>query len=321
MLVIDEKNAVTNTPDFKIVLPGGCNAKCGFCFNNGIKTLAQISINGWILGLKAIIKKLPSRYKTLNITGGEPSLSPALDSLANLIHDEFPDRFERVVLNSNGTQFMLGNITKVVDHINISRHCVSDNENYKIFLCDSVPNKKQLKTQCSLYNKFGIDVTLNVVYDDTLFGNDISCYDSILDFIKFAKKVGASGIAFRNDFKNGVKTSLLEKAIRSDYKPIYESSCLVCRTDKYLVKGMLVTFKYGELEPSKIYESNNIDTAYEIVYQPNGKLTIDYEGKTEVEWELNKPSTKLKKEKSKSKKERDDYVFTGCGGWVSRGGC
>jgi len=72
-------------------------------------------------------------------------------------------------------------------------------------------------------------------------------------------------------------------------KAVQISECPVCMKNKYVEKGMDIYFTTSEEEPKDVLGS----AIYEFILQPNGDLTIDWEGKEVVS--LEKPPTGIRK--------------------------
>lgn len=72
-----------NNPNLSIVMPGGCNGNCQFCFWKQTEPCGN-----YLEKVNNILKSLPSQFKQLSITGGEPTLSPYLEKVLNLIDRE-----------------------------------------------------------------------------------------------------------------------------------------------------------------------------------------------------------------------------------------
>ena len=81
--------------NFSIVLPGGCNASCDFCFWGEKKMCSD-----YIRRLKATIASLPDFMLQVSLTGGEVGLSPVLD---DVLYELGQSRFVKKVITSNGT--------------------------------------------------------------------------------------------------------------------------------------------------------------------------------------------------------------------------
>jgi len=147
-------------------------------------------------------------------------------------------------------------------------------------------------------------------------------------FIKFAKEVGASSVAIRKEQnENSTLDESNSEYLFKDIKSIYSSSCPVCRTKSQMIKGMIVSWKSSTLEPSK--DLGNL--VYELIYHPDNKLTLDWEGKIEYKTDsfslvdIGILNTKLKEIKKVDKKiiaskNKEPESFQSCG-YGGGGGC
>ena len=64
-----------------------------------------------------------------------------------------------------------------------------------------------------------------------------------------------------------------QKIFEAKYGSAYVASCPVCRVARQKVRDMQVNWKYSILEPTQ-----NWNGIYELIIQPDGKLTADWEG-------------------------------------------
>ena len=249
--------------NFSIVTPGGCNANCIFCTDSHTRKAAK----DYIPNLINTLNRLPRSFESCSITGGEPTTSKSLLSILALVRAR---GFKRVVLTTNGTRLLAlaPALEGLVDHVNVSRHSVQDDENAVIFGTDKVPSTDTLSRAISALSARRIDTTLNVVYTDHNDNLDVSSY------VSYAKWVGAGAVCFRYDHSLGcVAETGLERRF-SEWKRVQESSCPVCRTHTIIYNGMRVIFKASASEPS-----NDMGEVYEVIYHITGKLTTDWAGK------------------------------------------
>lgn len=270
-------------PNFTIITSGGCNSKCDFCTD----PMNYKPSSDYIKNLMKSIENLPSNFKQVSISGGEPTISPDLEAVLTIV--KYSNRFDKVVLTSNGTKLLekAPIISATVDHLNISRHGVGYEQNVKVFGNKTIPTDEELSTICEVFNKQGIDVNLNYVYtkESALTEQDV------MDYVAYAKSVGANCVTFRYDqAENTLEETYLESYF-SEYTKMNVGGCPVCRNHTIYVKGMPVVFKASFEEPS-----NEIGDVYELIYHVFGKLTTDWEGKSEFAKQATK--TKL-----------DDSVF------------
>jgi len=174
-------------------------------------------------------------------------------------------------MTTNG--YLLGNfipkLKGAVDHVNISRHAIKDQDNEAIFGTKSVPDTETLAQLIFDLNKQGIDATLNVVLPSL----EAPSETFLDDWSDFAKVIGASGVAFRIDHSLGLENLHADDiSLKASGFTYQESSCPVCLTHTYRYRGAPMMFKYGISEPSDIQP-------YELVMQQNSDLTLDWAGK------------------------------------------
>ena len=261
--IIDPNSTVSN-PNFSIVMPGGCNGKCDFCFWEKTKTCKNYTEK-----LSEVLENLPEQFNQISITGGEPTISPYFENVLNIIDR---DRYRKVVLTTNAS-----NLSKVmnmlegrVDHVNISRHHFKDEINNSVFKTQ-MPSSDSLKKMIRDLNKIGIDVTFSAVLNENL-----NTKKDIKEYIKFSKDCGATKVFFRKQHGN-LDPSKAEQSFEN-YKS-EEFRCPVCRTKVQLIEGMNVEWKSSLIEPS-----NEINKIFELIFNENGKLTKDWEGKNIINY-------------------------------------
>lgn len=249
--------------NFSAVLPGGCNARCEFCFWSRSECESPLYVQqlAWYLDRLNV--------NQISLTGGEPCISPVLRDVLGVL-----DRRDlKVVLTTNGHGLlaMIPHMEGVVDHINISRHDASDSVNNFVFDTASVPQRGELKKLCSVANMAGIDVTLNrVVLPD--WDSSVEFYD----FVNFSQDVGASALTIRKDYRGDcLNMTPVESGLGYVGK---ERSCPVCVTTSYVINGLPVHFK-------RSLEETDSDGLHEFVYHPDGRLTSDWAGEREIEWQ------------------------------------
>jgi organic radical activating enzyme len=255
------KLAVEN-PNFSIIVPTGCNAKCEFCFWS--KPEGCLQGVEYLRRLNDVLQELPKEFTQCSITGGEPTTSPILREILVLVRM----RFEKVVMSSNGYNIEPW-VFDYIDHLNISRHDYNDENNNQVFQTDTVPTGKQLRSICATANTKGVDVTLNTVLS-TNFNDKAFIYE----MIEFSKSVWANAICFRKEHSD-IEPMPVEEDL--NWKITYEHSCGVCTVKDRFIRGFKTTWRYSVLEPSKA-----LNGVYELVFHGDGKLTSDWEAEDEV---------------------------------------
>jgi len=258
-------NIIVDKPNFSIVVPAPCNASCSFCFWN--KNVVKSNTREYLQNLWDTLEDLPSEFVQCSITGGEPTMSPILKGIVTLARE----RFDKIVLSTNGWQLGVHPYLAtegLIDHLNISRHGLSLEDNKRIFNSENVINDDKLEHLSTFYQQYGIDVTLNCVLPENFEDEDF-----IHRYVEYAKRCNSNFVAFRKDHSN-----LSPMGVERGLSKVVESyGCPVCRTDVRLIDGMTTIWKYSVKEPS-----NELGGVYELVYHQDGKLATDWAGENIV---------------------------------------
>lgn len=275
-----------NNPNLSIVMPGGCNGNCQFCFWKQTEPCGN-----YLEKVNNILKSLPSQFKQLSITGGEPTLSPYLEKVLNLIDRE---KYIHTVLTSNGSKLLesIPILKGKIDHINISRHHYDDEINNSIFNSNMLTTEELKKVSDELFNA-GIDVTFSAVLNENL-----STKEDIENYLKFSESCGVYQVFFRKPHGTLEPTDV-EKQYEN-YKSS-EYSCPVCRTKYQLIENIDVSWKASLEEPSK-----ELGSIYELIVNENGDVTGDWDGKLKVDY-------------NNINENKDEILLEGCGSYSS--GC
>lgn len=294
-------NTFNQDPNFSIVLPGGCNANCSFCFNKNQASVKPASLDFYIARLQTYLSSVGDQFYQISLTGGEPLLSPWIIPVLRTI-SEYRYQYTNILLTTNGTNLLSDGIPEImknsVDHINISRHHYDEKINAAIFSGSYNVKDEDLLKIISVYDSIGIDVSANCVI------NDKTSKDFIDKYIEWGKSMGFHAIRFRKE-NGSLDLTPVEKMF--DYIKVESlGKCPVCRTKLQIINDMPVYWKCSVLEPSETIK----DELYEIVYLADGNIYAD--------WMAKKPAyikyihkSKLEKEKKEYKKEKhpdDPYI-------------
>lgn len=297
-------------PNTTILLPGSCNAHCDFCFWN--RDEAKIKqLPDYLDMVFSNLANLPDDFKVLSISGGEPTLSPYFGKfLARLGVHRRKNHLERVVLTTNGANLVnyITPIGCVIDHINISRHGITDEGNFDIFKSKKIPTNDELRDIIlRIHSETLCDVTLNcIIYQET---KESFCKR----FIEYAKDMGADAVSFRK-VASDVSPTDVENTFIEQYGAGVQSDCPVCRGRVIDVDGFEVRWKGSVNEPS--IATNGI---YEVVIHPDGNIYAD--------WGMKHLLTVTKKPRNTAPPPEPIHIHHyhssgggGCGG-SSSGGC
>jgi len=240
----------TKDPNFSVVLPGGCNGKCKFCFWDRTPG----SYTDFTATLRDFVKRRPAKYDKISITGGEPTLSSAFGITLDLIKG----RFSKVVMTTNGGDSLdwIPKIAGVVQHVNLSRHHNDGGINNSIFGREVHQNVWEIARRL---HAVGIDLTLNCVVTSRL---------SVKDYLNFAKANNVDAVSFRKQHGT-LSPHPIEKAF-SKYPVLDEFSCPVCRTRTQVINGMRVLWKCSSSDPAKVVKD------FELILHQDGRLAYDW---------------------------------------------
>lgn len=279
-------------PNLTAILPGKCQARCRFCIEP--EGPPPPSMSAWLDSFESLmLRELPPTFRTISISGGEPTLSPVFASaLELLVKAREAGRIKRVVLTTNGSAKSLTKhleqIGRAVTHVNISRHAVDDDDNARVFKTTKIPRGDELRDMIGQLNRRGLPVNLNCVYSsEHLFGEQLK--DAPLAYIRaeakrfigFARALGATSVVFRHDHRvfDLSHTTPLEAAF-DDYAVMHQAQCASCRVVGKLIRGMPVNFKRSAYEPM---EHHLVSELYELVLHSDGGLYRDWSRQQPIE--------------------------------------
>jgi MoaA/NifB/PqqE/SkfB family radical SAM enzyme len=260
-----------DTPNLSVMLPGHCNAKCEFCFWNRDQQANKFPMMDFADRLARILDSLPWQFSQVSVTGGEPTISPVLDEVMAVLRER-RERFPKVVLTTNAVRLMKNRdvIYGVVDHINISRHHHSDLENAAIFKTRGVPCESEIAKILKV--DYGADICFNCVVPPTVTEKFCQSY---IEWARYYQQIAA--VNFRI-YHNSMEECRAQKEFEKVYGSTDVTTCPVCRVMRMNVEGMQVNWKYSVQEPTQHW--NGI---YELVVQPDGRVTADWAGVQEID--------------------------------------
>lgn len=268
----------------KLVIPGGCNAKCPFCYNKDkdMSCDKEQFLNNFLGSLDNIIRKIGNKNPiSVDITGNEPTLDPEFLSLVliKLKSYNIKSKVLRTTMTTNGTNLIkvIPYMKGVIDYVNISVHDWRPAERKDILgFCMNDTDYKNIVNQL---NSIGITVSACAV----IF-KEITHFEKWRDFfIDWAKEIGFIAVRFRcNVFWKNTETFdsyLMSSMSETDKFEVitYEDTtdshwCRLRRKDK-----MRVFFLHGVLDTS--IKTKGI----EYVIDTDGNGYCDYYRHTKIE--------------------------------------
>lgn len=186
---IDKSKGHGDTLSVKIVIPTFCQANCEFCFNKHTWTTKQYDFGRFLSNLRRslyIIKEsLTDRKITIDITGNEPTFTPKLSDVLDVLKSfKSESLVDKVVLTTNGFNLLEFDDLDPVDIVNISVHDCRFEKRKKIFRTRVIPTNADLESMCDRFNTTAVAVCCDD-YEDF--------EDFVLHFANFARLTG-----FRN---------------------------------------------------------------------------------------------------------------------------
>lgn len=163
-----------------VVLGRNCNANCSFC--EYCNSESNINLNKF----EETIKWLNNICKigTVHITGGEPTLDlNLLKAILKIV--KTTDNLITTSVNTNGIHLKELEDIEGLDNIALSRHAITDIENYEIFKTNSVPSTETL-IQFKNKNKLHLSCNLIKGYIDN--------EEKIRQYLEFAANIGVIDI-------------------------------------------------------------------------------------------------------------------------------
>ena len=251
-----------------IMLPGGCNARCAFCCWS--RRDEPFNKTDYIHGLETVLRNYVPQARSLNILGGEPLISPHLTGTLNLIRKLKTEiSFPKIVITTNGSALLtqLNKFSGAIDHVNISRHGLSDADNSALFGDKAFLPADKIILAANELAETGIDLSVNCVLHEK---TPVKTRQDVLAFVDFCKDSGAVSVCFKK-----VEGDSLDKVPQQklfDNIPILKhTTCDVCRTDLQMISGMPVYWQAALDRPSA--------TPRDMIINPNLTVTSDWKGK------------------------------------------
>lgn len=246
-----------------IVTTKNCNAHCKFCeYTHG---KSDIDIEKF----SNMLDKLLSICEITNVhfTGGEPTTEiDKVKALLKIIKGK--DKLITTSINTNGYKLNLLDGIEELDNIALSRHAISDEENYAIFGCKDIPSIKDIK---NFKDKSKLHMSCNLIK---------GCIDSnekIIEYLEFASKLGVNdiGLVSLMQINEYCKEHYIEfdEELAKESDRITKSNCfcndesgsVTCKCENYLYRAQNCSLisayhryaiKSNQISDYLVYENN-----------------------------------------------------------------
>lgn len=253
-----------------------CNAKCKFCIEQKScrKEKTTLLLNNLTIFLTQM--KTQKILYSVSVTGGEPTLHKDFPALCKLLtsYKEAND-IHFLTINTNGTYLATrhAEMDGLFDFINISRHAINDEENYKIFKTRSVPSLSELKNLKKTYtkSKMRLQCVLQKDMSITDFDNMIEAY-RFMDNLSFRRLMSSKDDLYEDMYENSYFTildhvskhgKLVEQTIQDYY--VYEI---------WNYHDTNITFSYSDMKAlSEIEKTESDSIIREFIIHPDGKIS------------------------------------------------
>ena len=277
---IDYNKVIT----IKLVIPGGCNAKCPFCYNKDKKMTCNKAqfLDNFIPSLDNLLNKIEDKNEvSVDITGGEPTLDYEflIQVLTKLREYNIKSRVLRTTMTTNGVNLdkVIPYLEGVIDYINISIHSHKCEERYEI-----------TGMKFTEYDYFQLVQKLKAVGIDTsasaVIYKDIPNFNSWRDdFIFWARTNGFKAIRFRCDVFWKDAEIFDNYLLSAKYDNRFDVITYENTTDSHWLRlrdketGFRVFFLHGVLDTSLLTKG------IEYVIDDDGKCYCDYYKRIPIE--------------------------------------
>ena len=271
MYDIDTFDAI---PNFSVVVPNNCGAKCAFCFDkNKLGKSKHMPFDIWLNDLQRVVEILPKKFRQVSVTGGEPTLLDPVTEFPALM-EFLAEHFEKVVVTTNGSN-IYEHIAymSLATYVNISYHGITNFESNEVFNANISYTSAQLKRYIGELKSLGTKVRIQRVYTEK------PSLNTIFKYVDFAKEIGANDVAIRMDIAkaDGLSGKWIPIPL---LKAVQVSTCPVCADWMFKINDIDVHFKAG------VVETNNtgFGLPYELIFNKQGKLTTSWNSFNEPKW-------------------------------------
>lgn len=297
-----KKRKVYNNCNLSIFVDDYCNADCKFCvaqlrYENINKAYLKPKIEDdleYYKRLDEVLTYIEPLNVSVSITGGEPTVSPRLIKILELI-DKHNLRKRTITTNGsyllnevNGKKVLDHLIEKKFNHLNISKTHYDEEINKKIM--------RYKKGYCS--NKdlekiipYALSKGLRPRLSCLLLKDGIHDINGMSKYIEFYEKMGIDNVIFRElmdydektmcniekmdyNVRNKVRLNDVWKVVDKDSRFIPYKNLLgyYYYVEIYKYNNVVVCSESADLRVQAEEKNNNQDIVYEMVFHPNGNL-------------------------------------------------
>lgn len=264
-----------------------CNSDCDFCMNkyeeNFLCSKEIMDDEEYLNRLEYILQVLKPINPSIMITGGEPTKSKRLPEVIKLIH-KYGYKLRSFSTNGTGLldvtdgksnlQYMYEN--NFLNNINISRHAISNADNFKIMKTKGDLTDNQIREIASFCASHNMRVRMGC----TLQQSSVSNLSQMLEYYQHYQMLGIDTVVFREPIPINPSRAGFEKYQKEtvDIASIFEDINL--RSDfvyAYTLDGLYYNVKHFRYQDKlvKCYREKHTassDIVRDLIFYADGRL-------------------------------------------------
>lgn len=268
----------------KLVIPGGCNAKCPFCYNKDKEITCNKTqfLENFITSLDSLLNKIGNKNEvSVDITGSEPTLDYEflIQVLNKLREYNIKSRVLRTTMTTNGINLnkVIPYLEGVIDYVNISIH--NYYKDARVEIMGEAFKEIDYNILVARLKEIGIDTSASaVIY------KDIPNFNLWRDtFIFWVQINGFKALRFRCDVFWKDAEIFDNYLLSAKYDNRFDVITYEKTTDSHWLRlrekntGFRVFFLHGVLDTSLLTKG------IEYVIDDDGKCYCDYYKRTPIE--------------------------------------
>ena len=292
--------------NLSVISPQECNAACPFCVEKLRHSSAgrefartgRIPLEKYLTALDNTLAALAPLNPSVSVTGGEPTLDPALPSILAVLRRR---RARKLTVTTNGSGLLSQVDGRSVlewiaaagaRHLNVSRASVDAARNTALMRMRDGLNREDLGRALRLARDMGVRPRLSCV----LVKGEVDRPEKILEYLDFAESMGVDNVVFRELMKPdeaalvpGDPVAGYCRAFAVPLTPVLDwvsgdqefSFIRQVMGYYYYVevwrrRGIDVVFEAADLARAETARKKRPGLAYELVFHPDGALATTW---------------------------------------------
>lgn len=283
-----------------------CDADCAFCIERASRGDDE-DAEAFLVSARDVVDQLKRQnmFRTLSVTGGEPTLFPMIQEVVDMAAKSGTTLFS---MNSNGARMLNLRPGSFDGWLNLSKHDVVDTDVFRRTVLIGPPHIRMFK---AMQPKARVRVQCVVGASPRMVTTD-----DILDFIGYFRR-SADDFSFRsliveNEWDN------IPPLFTAFRKMLFDDHCCVEQTvqDYYVYEtferdGVRITLSWSNMYLLRRFNETHGDMNFleEIIVHPDGKVTGSWNKKTLV---IHEPERPVPEAGHKSKCKACKWLHNGC---------